>query len=351
MSEKINEQQARSKSGLRLTLMVLVPVIALVVGVVIYLNGGRYVETDNAYVKADMVAISPEVAGVITEVSISENQQVEAGALLFAIDPRPYEVALARASAELARVKMDIAAQKAAYKEKQAELALAERRLRYAESEFQRQQGLEKKQYLSRAQFDEAEQARDVAKLNIAAIKEDLNRLEQALGGSVTLPVEQHPNYLAAVAEVNARELDLSRTRVVAPQNGTIRIPPKKGQYLAPGNQAMTMVADNQLWIEANFTETSLTYVQPGQDVEVSIDTYPDVRWHGTVESLSPATSAEFSLIPAQNATGNWVKIAQRVPVRIRLKDTPDTPPLRAGLSAITQIDTGHARSLMGVTL
>lgn len=335
----------------RWVLMVFVPLLGLGVGVVMYLHSGRIVETDNAYVKADMVNISAEVSGKITAVEVTENQHVDAGDVLFTLDKRPFEVAVAKARANLARVKTDLSALKASYSELQAQLELAQSRYAFAQSEEKRQADLLKKDYLSKSQFDAAKQDSDVARLQIAAVKENMKRVAQSLGGSVDLPLEQHPNYLAARAELEERQLDLDRAVVVAPQSGTVRIPPKKGQYIAPGSAAMALVVDQSLWIEANYTETSLTHVQPGQKVEISIDTYPDNKWHGVVESVSPATSAEFSVLPAQNATGNWVKIAQRVPVRIRLEPNPNSPALRAGLSAITEIDTGFQRSLMGITL
>ncbi|QJR80358.1 HlyD family secretion protein [Alteromonas pelagimontana] len=349
-TETVTEAKPK-KRRTRLLLMVVVPTLALLVGIAIYLHSGRIVETDNAYVKADKVRISPEVTGIISAVEVSENQHVNQGDVLFQIDPQPFKVAVAKASANLAQVKTDLAALKASYFEKKAELALAESRYAFAQSEERRQTDLLAKNYISGSQFDATKQNSDVARLQIQAVREDLKRIEESLGGRLDSPVEQHPNYMAAKAELESRELDLRRTTVVAPQTGIVHSIPLKGQYLPVGTTAMALVVDDNLWIEANYTETSLTYVQPGQQVQVFVDTYPGVEWLGVVESVSPATSAEFSILPAQNATGNWVKIAQRVPVRIRLEPNANAPKLRAGLSVITEIDTGHQRSLMGITL
>ena len=162
--------------------------------------------------------------------------------------------------------------------------------------------------------------------------------------------VERNPVYLAALAELDQAKLDLSNTEVRASMSGTVSKPPRIGQFVTTGSTAMLLVA-NDVWIEANFTEADLTYVHPGQPVNIRIDTYPDTKWQGVVESLAPATGAEFSVIPAQNATGNWVKIAQRVSVRIQLEASAAMPVLRAGLSTWVEIDTGHRRRLLGITL
>ena len=178
----------------------------------------------------------------------------------------------------------------------------------------------------------------------------DLKRIAQTLGGSVDTPVEQQPAYRAALAELEQAKLELTWSEVRASLPGVVGKPPKPGQYVEAGSTAMPLVVSGNPWIEANFPETDLTYVRPGQPVSIHVDTYPDAVWHGEVDSLSPATGAEFSVIPAQNATGNWVKIVQRVPVKIRLTATEGLPPLRAGLSAEIEIDTGHRRHLPGLS-
>jgi membrane fusion protein (multidrug efflux system) len=335
----------------RLVLLVVVPlIVALVIGVV-YLRSGRFVDTDNAYVKADMVPVSAEVSGTIKQVLVRENQAVAASQPLFRIDPAPFQVAVAKAEAKLAQVRVDLAATKAGFREKQAEIALAQTRYAFARKDQQRQADLVARKFISPSRFDDAKQTTDLAGQQIGALNQDLKRIAETLGGSVDAPVERHPAYLAALAELDQAKLDLARVEVRASLPGTVSKPPKPGQFVAAGATAMALVVSGHAWIEANFTETDLTYVHPGQPVTIHIDTYPDAEWTGTVDSLSPATGAEFSVIPAQNATGNWVKIAQRVAVRIRLDAAPDLPHLRAGLSAVVEIDTGHRRRLFGYTL
>ncbi|HJU71372.1 MAG TPA: HlyD family secretion protein [Paucimonas sp.] len=335
----------------RLALLVAVPLIAGLAVLFLYLKGGRYVDTDNAYVKADKVPVSAEVAGAIQEVLVRENQAVTAGQLLFRLDPAPFQVAVAKSEARLAQVRTDLAALKAGYREKQAEITLARTKYAFVLKEQRRQADLAAKNFISAARLDEARQNTELAAQEIVTREQDLKRIAETLGGSVDTPVERHPGYLVALAELQQARLDLSRVEVRAALPGTVSKPPKPGQYVAAGATAMALVVNGNLWIEANFTETDLTYVVPGQLVAIHVDTYPDAQWTGVVESLSPATGAEFSVIPAQNATGNWVKIAQRVPLRIKLEARPGMPQLRAGLSSSVEIDTGHRRRLLGFTL
>ncbi len=340
-----------SRSTKRFFLLVIVPLVAALGAGVVYLRGGRYVETENAYVKADKVPVSAEVSGAIQQVLVEENQTVAAGQVLFRLNPAPFEVAVQKAQAKLAQTGTDLAALKASYREKQAEIALARTKLAFARRDEQRQAELAAKHFIAPAKLDEARQATELAGQQIAALAQDLKRIAESLGGGPDTPLEKHPSYLAAGAELAQARLDLERTVVRAPLPGTVSKPPKPGQYTAAGATTMALVATGHVWVEANFTETDLTYVHPGQPVEVHIDTYPDAVWTGVVESLSPATGAEFAVIPPQNATGNWVKITQRLPLRIRLDEKPELPQLRAGLSATVDIDTGHRRRVLGLSL
>lgn len=336
---------------MRRFLLVVVPLVAAAAGLLMWLHGGRIVETDNAYVKAEKFPVSPQIGGQVVQVLVAENQPVRAGEVLFRIDPAPLRVAVMRAEARLAQVRNDVAALKAAWQEKQAEIALARSRLDYAIKDQQRQSDLVARNFVSAARYDDARQAADLARQQMVALEQDLKRLAASLGGNVNTPVERQAEYLVAQADLEQARLNLQRVDVRAPQDGITSKPPKIGQYLQPGATAMALVGVSAPWIEANFTETDLTWVRPGESVSIRVDTYPDVRWQGVVESLSPATGSEFSLIPAQNATGNWVKIAQRVAVRIRLQPVAGQPVLRAGLSAQVQIDTGHKRRLAGLSL
>lgn len=332
----------------RLLLLVVVPALALLGIGAIYMLGGRYVETDNAYVKADKVPISTEVLGRVAKVYVVENEQVKSGQLMFELDPESFQVAVAKAEAELAKVRTDLVALQTSYRGQQAEIDVARTRHAYALKEEHRQADLVAKHFTSTANYDDARQLTIQTAQQQVALEEGLKKIEASLNGDVNLPVEQQPAYQEAAAGLAKAKLDLARTKIYAPANGIASQLPKPGQYSLVGMTAMMLVETDSPWIEANFTETELTHVQPGQRVDISVDSYPDARWHGVVQSLSPATGSEFSVIPAQNATGNWVKIAQRVAVRIKLDEVTDQPVLRAGLSAIAEIDTGHKRSLLG---
>ncbi|MFT4059045.1 MAG: HlyD family secretion protein [Legionella sp.] len=328
----------------RFILLVVVPTIVIFSGILLYLLGGRYVATDNAYVKADLIPLSPQVSGVIQKVFVQENQNVKKGELLYRIDPQPFKVALTKAESKLAQTRTDIMAMKANYREKQAEIALARTKYDFSLRNKQRQDDLAAKHFTSQSSLDEANESAEIAAQQIVTSQHNLQSLVESLAGNVNAPVEEHPTYSIAKAELEQAKLNLEHTEVRAPVAGTINIPPKQGQYVAQGTVSMSLVANKHPWIEANFTEKELTYVHPGQKVITTIDLYPGKKWTGIVQSLSPATGSEFSIIPAQNATGNWVKIAQRIAVRIQINQKSNMPQLRSGLSAWVEIDTEHKR-------
>ncbi|OWW21755.1 HlyD family secretion protein [Noviherbaspirillum denitrificans] len=350
-SQDATSVRTRRRRSLRLILLLLIPAIVLLGAGVIYLGGGRYVETENAYIKADKVPVSPEVSGTVKIVLVEENQQVGAGQPLYRLDPSTFETAVAKAEAKLAQVRTDLSATRAGYREKQAEIALARTKSTFALKEQKRQADLVELNFISKAKFDDAKQNVDLAQQQIVALEQDARRIAESLGGNVDAPLEQHPAYRAAMAELQQARFDLARIEVRASMPGIVSKPPKPGQYVGAGSTSMALVVNGNLWVEANFTETDLTNIRPGQPVTVHVDAYPGNKWHGVVDSLSPATGSEFSVIPAQNATGNWVKIAQRVPVRIKIDAAPGQPPLRAGLSTSVAVDTGQRRTLLGLHL
>lgn len=344
-------QTAKRLKSRRLLLLVGLPVFLGVIGLGGYLAGGRYASTDNAYTKADMISIRPQVAGQVIQRYVSENEQVVAGQPLFAIDPQPYKVALAKAEAKLDETRTNLAALQASYREKQSELQLAKENYDYALKEQNRQANLAQRHLISKASFDEVTHSRQVAQQQVITLEHDLTRIAESLGGDVNAPIEQHPSYRAAQAEVEQAQLDLAHTQINAVRAGKVTRPPEVGEFLGVGSAAMSLVANDHLWVEANFIETDLTHVRVGQKVKVKIDTYPNQEWEGEVQSISPATGAEFSVIPAQNATGNWVKIAQRVPVRIAIQAKGDAPALQAGLSSEISIDTQYKRKFLGFSI
>jgi membrane fusion protein (multidrug efflux system) len=331
---------------LRFVLLVLVPAAALGGGAWTWLQGGGTSVTDNSYVKADKIPVSAEVPGTVRAVLVRENETVRAGAPLFRLDDAPLRVAVARAEARVAQARTDVAALKAGYRAKQAEIALARTRTEFARRDEARQADLAARSFISASRLDEARQATELAAQQTVAVERELGRIAETLGGGPEVPAERHPLVLAAQAELMQARLDLSRVEVRAPVAGTVSRPPKPGQYLAAGATALALVADGALWVEANFTETELGAIRDGQPARIRVDTYPGLEWRGAVDSVSPATGAEFALIPPQNASGNWIKVTQRVPVRIRIEPHDGAPPLRAGLSARVVVETGRRRTL-----
>lgn len=328
-------------------LSILGPLAAVAIGLYIYLVGGRFVETDNAYVKADKIAVSADVSGRVVEVAVRENQRVERGDLLFRIDPEPFRIALDQAEARLSSARREIGALQAQHRQKRAELKLAEGDVEYYQQQFERQKNLNTKGFSSETRLETASKDLRNARDQVGMIEEDIAQVLARLGGEPDLPVAEHPQVREAKAARDEAALDLRRTRVRASTDGVVtNFELQRGEYIETGDTIFSLVAAGEIWVAANFRETDLTHVRSGQPATVRVDTYPDTVWEAEVESISPATGSEFALLPPQNATGNWVKVVQRLPVRLRLNDPPQDPPLRAGMSVIAEIDTGHRRQL-----
>ena len=335
----------RRRRWLRVTLLVLGPLAVLLVGSYVYMNSGRHVTTDDAYVKASTVAISAQVAGPIAQVRVAENEHVREGDVLFEIDDDTYRVAVDRARAQLETVHSMLLGVAASYQQQVEQLKLARTKAAFNKREYERKQSLLKRHLASESDVDTARNDYEVAEQQIPIIEQALAQLRAQLGGNANLKPEDHSAYRTVRAALESAELDLEHTVVRAPFDGIASKVPEPGAYVTPGSPVMGLVSDKSIWVEANYKETELTHVAPGQSVEIRIDTYPGQTWHGKVQSIAQATGAEFSVIPAQNASGNWVKVTQRIPVRIALDIGAGDPPLRAGMSAVIDIDTRYVRT------
>jgi membrane fusion protein, multidrug efflux system len=336
-----------ARRRLRLILLTLGPVVLLLGAAYLYATGGRYVSTDDAYVRADKVQISSDVAGRVIEVEVRDNQRVTKGELLFRIDDEPFRIALQRAEAELVTARNDIGAMKASYRQKQAQLQQAGHSLDYFKREYDRDEQLVARGNVSVSVFDQARRNYDVALRQVTAGEHDLAQTLANLDGDPEIAVDDHPRVRAAMAARNQAALDLSHTLIPAPDDGVLaKVDLRPGQYVQSGQPVFSLVEINRLFIEANIKETDLTYVTAGQAATIDVDTYPGHSWRAVVTSLSPGTGSEFSVLPPQNATGNWVKIVQRVPVRLVLAEGEETNGLRAGMSVSVEIDTHHRNVL-----
>lgn len=354
MSEQDTSQTETKQSksrGKRRVLLIGVPVAVVLVAALIYMLGGRYAQTDNAYIQADMTSITNQVSGPVKSVNVVENQVVSEGQLLYTIDPEPYQLAVDKAKGQLSLVRNTLLAQQANYKQEEAKLEQAEVKLAYNNREEVRQKNVFKKHFISDSDYDQAQEAARESALDVVQLKANIDKLKASLGGNPNMPVEEQASYKTYQSALDKALLDLKHTTIKAPSDGIVAHLPKVGEYTTTGSTRMMLVADHNKRVDANFTEKDLTYVRPGQSVEISVDTYPDFTWKGKVESISPATGSEFSILPAQNATGNWVKIAQRLTVRISIDEQPGAPVLRSGMSTEVSIDTKHQRSLFGIKL
>ncbi len=356
MSEPGGNASNKSRSLLRLFLnrrvaMFIVPIVLVLVGGYFWLLAGRYASTDNAYVQQDMVSIVAEVSGRITDVAVGENDHVKAGDLLFRIDPQAYQIALEQAEAGVSAARLQVEQMRSTYHQAEAELAQAKDDLDYKQKVFDRYQKLVASGTSSRAQFDQADNDLRAAKQTYARDQEAVEGAKAALTGNPDIATDDHPLVKQALAERDKAALDLTHAEVRAPADGVVsqtdRL--KEGQYVGVGTAVVALVESGRSWIEANFKETDLTHMQPGQKVTISVDAYPDLKLTGTVASIGAGTGSEFSLLPAQNATGNWVKVVQRVPVRIELDQPTANLPLRTGLSTSVEVDTGYMRPTLAL--
>ncbi len=333
---------------MRAILLLGVPLVIAALALYFYARGGRHLETDNAYVKAHIVAVSAEVAGRVAEVAVRDNQQVTQGQLLFRIDSVPFDTALARANAQLAAARTEVETLRADLRVAVADAAEAEERIRFLGVQLERQQRLKERGMVREEAYDEARHNLEAARARLVALRERAARVLASLGGDAKLPVERHPRVLEAQAALDTAALELARTRVTAPTAGTIsNLKLQPGMNVTRGVAVFSLIQAGEPWVEANFKETQLAGMRVGQVARVVADAYPGVEWRARVSAIAPATGAEFALLPPQNATGNWIKVVQRVPVLFSIEpEAPDRPALRAGMTVSVSIDTGRSRGL-----
>jgi membrane fusion protein (multidrug efflux system) len=339
-------RRSRRRDRVRWGLFALLPLV-LLGGGYYYVTGGQIMSTDDAYVQADRVGVSTDVSGIVQDVAVKDNEHVAAGQVLYRLDPRQFQIALDNAKANLSQIALSIDAMKQDYHRMESDVAAQQAQVDLDQKNYERNAMLLKTATVSQAVFDQARYTLDNDKGKLAALQRQVQVQLAKLGGDPEIPTTDHPQYRQAKAMVDEAQRQLDHTVIAAPFAGTVTNVPSiaPGKYLSASTTAFFLVDTDHVWVDATPKETELTYVRPGQKATISVDTYPDAEWHGVVESVSPAAAQEFSLLPAQNTSGNWVKVVQRVPMRIRI-DTSDRnlPPLRAGMSVVVDVDTGHAR-------
>ncbi len=333
--------------ALRTVLLVVVPLAAVAVGVYIYAESGRYVTTENAYIKSNVITVSADVSGRVAWVGVDDHAPVREGQVLFRLDQRPFKIALERAEAELELVRTQVEELRADYHEAMAAVAAEEERVTFLTRQLARQQTLKERRLASEQAYDVAAHDLLFAKRQVRVLRQRVQGVRQSLAGDPDIEADAHPRFLRARTERDAAAMALADTWVEAPISGTIsNMKLQAGEYVEEGHAVFTIIENGKVWVEANLKETQLTHVLEGQSASMTVDAYPDTEWSATVSAIAPATGAEFSVLPPQNATGNWVKVVQRIPVRLDVEQTENVAPLRAGMTVTVAIDTERERAM-----
>ncbi len=325
----------------RIILMFVFPALAITAGVIWYALGARFVTTNNAYVKTDMISISTDIDGRVTSVNVADNGFVKKGQLMFTLDAKPFEIAIRKAEAKLKSIRLEVDSMHSQYAQALSRIQDGKQRVAFQKKQFERQQDLFNRGVGSVANLDSVSHDLDRARQDLLVSNEQARQALVELGGKADLPFSKHPMFLEALAAKNETELLLDYTRVVAPADGiATRMLLQPGEWVEQGRPIFNLVGRNNLRIEANLKETQLTNVNVGQSVDINVDAYPEHQWKGVVTHISAATGSEFMVLPPQNATGNWIKVVQRIPVIIELQDAGNGPSLRAGMTVEVSIDT-----------
>lgn len=346
--------KGRWRPSLRLMLMAGGIFVVLLGSFTFWLRGGRYATTDDATVEAAKVLVTTDVSGLVKSVNVHEGETVKAGQLLFQIDPRQFQIALDNAKANLGQVALTIQSMKDDYQDMLSNVTAQQAQVELDQVTNERNAALLAGDNVPRQTYDQSRYTLQLDQAKLTSLKQQAQVQLAKLAGNPNIPVTEHPLYLQAKAMVDEAKRELDHASVRAPFNGIVTQVDalQPGTYLVAQTAAATetgavaLVSTDDIWVSAQMKETVLTYVKPGDHVDISVDTYPGRTWSGTVESVSPAASSEFSVLPAQNTSGNWVKVVQRIPVRIGIKHQPGQPVLRSGMSVYVSIDTKHQRSL-----
>jgi membrane fusion protein (multidrug efflux system) len=332
----------------RKSLLIGGPALFAVIVLIFYLTGGRYVSTDDAYVQAARVEVSTDVSGRIAEIDVRDNQYVHKGDVLFKLDRRSFLIAVADAQAQLAGANLKVPALQAAYRQRRADEAAARTTLAYQQREFARQTQLQAEGISSLAQLDQAKNNFQSAEQQLAAAEQQSASALADLGGNPSAKANSRPVVRQAQAALDRANLELSYTIVYAPIDGIVTKVEQiqVGDHVNAATPLFALMSGGNVWIEANFKETDLTYVRPGQHATFMVDAYPSKTFTGMVMGTSPGTGSSFSLLPPENSSGNWVKVVQRLPVRISIDNADASMPLAAGMSVLAEVDTEHHRSV-----
>ena len=335
------------RERLRLPLMIGVPVIAGGVALYFYLASVGYESTDDAYLRAAQVSISPIVSGRVIGVDVYDNQPVRRGDTLIRLEERPFRIAVEDARARVANAQLQIESLKATYWQRLSDLRSAQSMLEYQKREYERQTRLLASGISPQSLVERTLNARNQAQQNVVSDQQQINATLASLGGDPDIPVDHHPTVQEAQAQLDRALFNLSSTTVTAPIDGIVtRVEGlQAGDYINAATPAFVLVSTRDVWVEANFKEVQLTHMLPGQPARVRIDAYPDRIVRAKVVSISPGTGSQFQLLPPENATGNWVKVVQRLPVRLRLEDSV---PVQSGISAQVTVDTQYRHNLFG---
>lgn len=338
-SASVIAQKGRLSGALRWVVMLSVPLALVAFGVYYYITSGRYVSTENAYVKQDIVSISPEIGGKIVEVSVQENDQVQAGDLLFRIDAAPFALAVSEADAEIAAAQVTVQNLQTDYDTSGVDISAARSDIALAQANFERQSALMERGFATKAEYQAARHEVEQAEAKLQVAQASVVSARSRLASGTAAP-GQNPDIAKARVSKEQALLDLSRTDVRAPVSGRIAQASRlqAGQMMMAGLPVVSLVDNENSWVEANFKETDLANMAVGQQATITFDAYPDIVLNGRVESIGSGTGSEFSVLPAQNANGNWVKVTQRVPVKIQILDKSPRQ-LIAGISAEVTID------------